>query len=100
MEIPHKLNILINHSELKIGALCFNDYSSVEMTKEYFLDVFEIRLEINNDMGIKIKGLAKTIDNIKNTEEKIIISHSVDNGNLLIYTNEEMTKLLGIIDFR
>ena len=75
------------------------DYSSFAMTKEYFLDVFTIRLEINDDIGIVTKGLAKTIENIKEGKDRDVISHSINNGNFLIYTNKDITKILGFIDF-
>jgi hypothetical protein len=97
METLSKLKQLIfkNESDLKLIPLNFSkndDYNSFEMTKEYFLDIFETRLEINNDMNIIIKGLATTIENIKSSSETNIISHSINNGDILIYTNRDVTK--------
>jgi hypothetical protein len=104
METLKKLrNLLIDNKsflELKsLNSFSSTDYTVFEMTKEYFLDIFEIRLEINNDMGIVIDGLAQTVANIEKGKDKIIVSHSINNGNILIYTNRSVTKILGYINF-
>ena len=104
METLKKLrNLLIDNKsflELKsLNSFSSTDYTVFEMTKEYFLDIFEIRLEINNDMGIVIDGLAQTVANIEKGKYKIIVSHSINNGNILIYTNRSVTKILGYINF-
>lgn len=80
METLKKLRTLLSINkvllELKsLNSFSSTDYTVFEMTKEYFLDIFEIRLEINNDMGIVIDGLAQTVENIEKGKDKIIISH-------------------------
>lgn len=98
-----KLKLLLVNQENYLNIVTLlndKDYTSFEMTKESFLDVFEIRLEICKDMANQIKGLEYSINSISNSKYETIISHSIDKGNILIYTDIDIKNILGFIDFR
>lgn len=81
-----------------------NEYYSFVMPKINFVDDFSFRLELNQEMGIVIKGLAETVDAIKNTEIDEVLVHSLSlkvkprNIDFLIYTDVGMRRVIGIIE--
>lgn len=77
-----------------------NNYHSFIMERENFLFVFERRLKNAKSRGKIIKGLQETLAKFQTSEFQKILSHSFELNNYpyLIYTDEEITKLFGIID--
>lgn len=75
-------------------------YRSFKMDREYFLDVFGIRLSNNKAMGISIKGFEQTMSAFESSEAQEILSHSLELGNeeVLIYTDVDLTQIFGIIE--
>ncbi len=90
----------------KIDNNIFNElastkYDFIVMTTEYFVDISEVRYRSNVRMGIEIQGFKQVLETAKKFNELNIVmncftSEKIDLG---VYTNENGTILLGIIDF-
>lgn len=76
------------------------DYHWFKMERDNFLFVFERRLKNNKATGVTIKGLEDTIQAFKKSEAVVILSHSIeiDRDAVLIYTDEGMTRIFGIVE--
>jgi hypothetical protein len=76
------------------------DYHWFKIERENFLFVFGRRLENTKIMGVHIKGLEDTIERFEESEFSVILSHSLKVGRkpFLIYTDEEMTMIFGVIE--
>jgi hypothetical protein len=88
----------IQHSIYNAEVL--KDYHFFKMERENFLFVFGRRLKNNKTKGVYIKGLEDTIKEFEKSDFSVILSHSleVDRKPVLIYTDEEMTRIFGVVE--
>ena len=76
------------------------EISSFSQSKEEVLDVYEIYLSNNMQMGIVTNGLKEVIENIKACNEKKIVLASIAKEGyspIIVYTNEDYSILFGVI---
>ncbi|MFY0256507.1 hypothetical protein ACDQ55_21445 [Chitinophaga sp. 30R24] len=90
---------LLLHFFEKVEGL---EYRCIKMDREYFLDVFGIRLKSNRSMGISIRGFEQLMQTYEASSAMNILSHSIEIGNdsVLVYTDVNITKIFGVVEPR